>query len=129
MPAQILQWVCALIVLIGWSINTGICAYYYPRNTFSLLLGYYSIHLILVVMFYQTVYDSPFRSYLDIAAGLFSYKPLDIIEQTLNEFDMTRQRLVILNVIVVCNFIGYIAGFIFRIINPNPYRPKLYRWR
>jgi len=128
MPAQLAQWLCVIIMLIGWSANTGMSAYYYPRNTFSLLLTYYSICLILVTLFYRERFDSSIKVYLDIAAGLFSYKPLDILERTLIDFNM-QHRLVILHIIVACNFIGYIIGVIARIMNPNPYRPKLYKWR
>jgi hypothetical protein len=127
-PGQVIQWATALIMLIGWSVNTGMCAYFYPRNTFSLLLAYYSVCLILVTVFYQSMSGTMLRNVFGVISGLISYKPLDIISRVIRDF-FAMTELVMINILAGCNFIGYVIGFIARRVNPNPYRPKLYRWK
>lgn len=125
-PVHILQWVCALIMLIGWSLNTGMLSYHYPWNTAACLLGYYGISLVLVSLLYWADSGTLLKALLDIFAGLISFKPLHMFDRALKTVFM-RSEFAVINILVACCAVGYVMGLIFRRTHPNPYRPKLYR--
>lgn len=128
MLSQTLQWVCAILMIVGWSVNTGFAAYYYPMTTLSILLFYSGVSVIVITAQYMTQYGSIAHTLLHQWGGIISYKPLDILVMAILDFNIPHEIYVVGALIALCA-VGLAAGLIQRRIHPNPYHPKIMRSR
>lgn len=126
MISQIAQWATALFMLFGWSANTGMAAYHYPRNTLALILAYLGGSILLIMSMYAVPYSSTPHFWLNTLGGLLSFRPLGIFVKALLDFNI-RQELVVTCALSACCMAGYLVGLIVRRIRPNPYRPRFGR--
>jgi len=128
MLSQVLQWFFAFFMLLGWSVNTGMAAYYYPRKVLALIFGYAGVNILLIVAWYKTYYHSALNNFLLYFGGLFSYNPLDVFIQALLDFNIYHE-LFVTGFLVLCCVIAYIVAMVYRHFNPNPYRPRILKTR
>lgn len=124
MASQVAQWFCAFFMVFGWSVNTGMCAYHYPRTTLSLILVYTGINVLLIVLLYASTYASPLNKALILVGGALSYTPLDAFVRAILDFNIPHEVYVIA-FLVACCFVGYCVGLAYRRVRPNPYSPRM----
>ncbi len=122
--SQTAQWFCAAFMVLGWAINTGMASRHYPRATLALLLGYLGANILLIVGLYNTPQLSPLHSFLSDYAGIFSYKPLDIIIVAIVDFSLRHEFVVTYALAGLC-FCGWLIGQLYRRARPDPYRPTM----
>lgn len=123
MASQVAQWLCAFFMLFGWSANTGMFAYNYPRNALALILAYLGVSILVIMTMYSVPYSSSSHYWLNTLGGLLSFKPLAIFVKALLDFNI-QQEMVVTGALTACCFIAYLVGLIVRRIRPNPYRPR-----
>ena len=120
---EIILWFLGFFMLLGWGVNTGMCAYNYPRNTLSLLLAYFGANALLITGLHNASFGSTAYRIFDHAAGFFTYRPLEMIYQTLLDFSVFQEMWVVGIVLGFCA-VGFLSGLLYRQIRPNPYRPS-----
>lgn len=140
MISQVLQWFFASFMVLGWTINTAMAAYTFPRRTLSTLLVYAGVMLLIIVGLYNYAFDPASSRILQQLnssfpglntgllfrrlGGLLSFTPLDIFVQALLDFAIPHEIYITLFLVGAC-LIGWICGLVYRFIRPNPYRPKI----
>lgn len=128
MTSQVLQWFFAFFLLLGWSVNTGMAAYNFPRATLSLWLAYTGLHILAITSLYAAPYGSGRYTVLKAVSGFLSYRPLRIFTRVLEGLvPQFPPELCILGGLSACCLIGYLIGLVQRRVNPNPYRPRILR--
>lgn len=131
LPSQALQWFFAFFMLLGWSVNTGMAAYHYPRSAMAALLTYAGFNILVIAVLYMQDYRSALYQVLRGYGGVFSFKPLDILLQSLKPFTgvaLPWEYLVLFILLAGC-LLGYIIGLVQRRVSPNPYSPRILRRR
>jgi len=122
--SHIAQWFAAFIMLFGWSINTGMCAYYFPRRTLALILMYLGVSVLVIIWMYSAPYASATHNWLRLWGGVLNFKPLEILLMAILEFNVRHELVVTYTLGAFC-LLGYIVGIIYRYIRPDPYKPKM----
>jgi len=121
MQLYTLKWFFAFFMLFGWGVNTAMAAYHYPRRTMSGILMYVGFNILAIVGLYS--WDGVNRAVYYLG-GIFSFTPLDILVVALLDFNIPHELYVALLVFCICS-LGWIAGMLYRRVNPDPYRPKM----
>lgn len=125
---QIPQWFTAFFMVFGWSANTGMAAYHYPRATLSALLCYTGFNILITVTMYTVGSEGALGSLLWSFGGILSFKPLSIFVTTLKSLRPPWPwEMILLCGLVACMAIGFIVGLVQRRVNPNPYSPRIRR--
>ena len=122
--SQALQWFLAFFMLLGWTVTTGMASYHFPNRILSLLLMHLGINMLLIVALYNLNIGSRWTFVMLRLFGLFSFTPLDIIVNALINFNIPHEIYVTVLLFFSC-MLGWIAGFIYRKLNPDPYRPHI----
>ena len=124
---QIAQWFFGFFMLIGWAVNTAIATYSHPRGTLTFILAYFGVNAILIT----ALVEAPFRSVryiiLNHAAGAFTYRPLYMLYQTLQDLPVSREEMWITGLVAGSCAVGFVCGVFYRQIKPNPCRPTFIR--
>jgi len=123
-PIQIAQWVLGFFLLLGWGVNSAAAAYHYPRYTISFMLAYVGVSTLLVWGRYHSSFGTTAYTVLDHAAGALTYRPLAMLYQALQDFNIF-QELWLIGILTCCCAIGFLCGLIYRQIRPNPYHPTM----
>ncbi|MDL2233053.1 hypothetical protein LJC63_05675 [Ruminococcaceae bacterium OttesenSCG-928-L11] len=113
-----LQWIFAILMLLGWTVNTAMASYHFPRRTLSLILMYLGINMIAALLLYSIDYTLPILR----LAGILSFTPLDILIVALLDFTIPHE-LYMVGLVVGLAVLGWAAGLLYRRFHPNPYRP------
>lgn len=124
--SQILQWFFAFFMLFAWSVNTAMAACRNPRGTLSLLLAYGGIHALMLTAIYNADFRSGLYVVLRAVSGVFSFRPLGVFVHAVDPFNLYSELLV-LSVIVVCCFAGFLFGAVRHRVCPDPYHPRIIR--
>ena len=124
--AMAFQWFGAFFLVLGWSVNTGMTAYRYPRQALALLLAWRGISILVIMALYRSSYQSPLHWWLLNVGGALSFRPLDIFIVALLDFPVQHEMVVTCG-LGICCFVGWLCGVAFRWIRPDPYRPRMYR--
>ena len=127
--SQILQWFFSFFMVFGWSVNTGMAAYHFPRSTLSALLTYTGFHILIIITMYTAYSGSGLSILLRKAGGLFSYNALDIMVQALRPFPELDWEMVVTLFLACCCAVGFLIGLLHRRINPDPYSPRIRKAR
>ena len=118
------RWFGAFFMIFGWGVNTGMAAVYRPRDTLSLLMIYFGVSLMLITGWYMGYLSRIFGRYWgQIISGAFSYIPLYALVRALLDFNIPHE-IYAMGILTIFCLIGWLAGIVFRYLNPNPYRPK-----
>lgn len=128
-PSQLLQWFFSFFMVFGWSVNTGMAAYHFPRSTMSALLTYTGFNILIIVTMYSAYVGSGLYILLHKVGGILSFNALDIMVQALRPYNELDWEMVVLLFLVACCVIGYIIGLVHRRVNPSPYSPRIGRAR
>jgi hypothetical protein len=121
--SQVLQWFTAFFMVLGWAVNTGMAAYYYPRDVLGLMLVYAGANLALINLVYHNTWGSR-SGWLGELMGAASFTPLQIFVRALIDLNI-QQEVYVLAGMVACCAAGYLAGLLARRIYPNPYHPRI----
>lgn len=119
-----LQWFFAFFLILGWSVNTGMYAYHFPRSAMSSLLLYFGVNVLLIALMYVTGYGTVLNAVMIKVGGIFSFQPLDIVVRALLGFNIPHELYVLFG-LVFCGLIGYVCGVVMRRVRPDPYRPQM----
>lgn len=125
--ADIPQWFFAFFMLFGWSVNTGMAAYHFPRGALSALLAYGGFNTLVIVTLYTTDYRQGLHIFMRKVGGIFSFQPLDILVRNLKPITSAALpwEFIVLCVLLVCCLLGYLVGVVQRRVRPNPYSPRI----
>jgi len=118
------QWVFALVFLLGFGFTTYLAAYPYPRQTFSFILMYAGVNLIIYYFFYMSVFGTAAYVFLRDYGGALSYVPLGVLVDALNDSVQNAEVYVILTA-ALSMLVGYFAALVKRRVKPYPYSPKI----
>ncbi|MFV0400195.1 MAG: hypothetical protein ACK5LX_06180 [Oscillospiraceae bacterium] len=110
------------ILLVGWAVNTAMFCYRRPLAALAVPVGLEGFSLLGILLRTLGVFTGRF-SY--VLFGLPSYLPLSPFVGALSDFPGLNAELAVTLVLLGCCLIGYGVGFINRLVNPNPYRPRL----
>lgn len=121
------RWFFASFMILGFSVNTAMAAYHYPRKTLSALLAYGGFNILVIVMLYSTDYRQGLHIVMKKFGGILSFQPLSIYVEHLRPITSVQLpwEFVVLCVILAGCLLGYLAGLFQRRIHPNPYRPRI----
>jgi hypothetical protein len=122
--SQALQWFFAFFMVLGWCVNTGMATYHHPRKMLSNLLLYLGVNLLLITFLYNINAGSVANRIIMRAIGIFSYTPLDIFVMRLLDYNIPQEVYVTFFLFLAC-LLSWLAAFIYRKLNPNPYRPRI----
>jgi len=121
---MMMRWVFALIFLLGLGFTTYLAAYPNPGKTFSFILFYTGINLIVYYFFYISVFGTAAYVFLRDYGGALSYVPLGVLVDALNDSMLNAEVYVILTA-TACMLAGYLAALVKRRVKPYPYTPKI----
>ena len=123
---QIVQWFFGFVMLFWWAINTGQAAYEYPRQTTVFILAYAGVNALLITLIVDTPYSSRWWAVLDHAAGAFTYRPLYMLYESMQEASIFREMWMV-GIIAGACLVGFVWGMLYRQMRPDPYRPTFIR--
>ena len=132
---QVVQWFLGFFMLLGWTVNSGMAAYSYPRATFAFIMAYIGVNAALITALVNAsllpLVDASFGSasyiILDHAAGAFTFRPLYMLYGALREFSISHEELWVMGIAAAACVIGFICGMFARQLNPDPIRPTFIR--
>jgi len=120
--AHIVQWFFGFFMLLGWGVCTAMLAYNYPRGALAFMLAYFGVSVLLIYGLRSASFGSASYVFFDHVGGALSYRPLNMIYQTLLHFSIFQELWVILIIVGSCA-VGFVCGVLYRQVRPNPYRP------
>jgi len=124
MLSQILQWSFAVLMVLGWSVNTGLMAYRYPRTALSLVFFYVGLTVLAITLKYSSESGTPLHQFMRVWGGILSYKPLEIFIMALRDFNIPHEMYLMGAVVLLC-LVGYLVGLAYRRVRPDPYSPRI----
>jgi len=126
--SQVLQWVFAALLIVGWAINTGLLAYRWPWGALARILFYTGVNLLAITMLYAQPYGTVPQALLSRWGGILSYNVLSILIDALIDFNIPHE-IFVLGVLVAAQLIALVVGLGYRRVRPCPYRPVIRRSR
>lgn len=109
----ILQWICAAVMVLGWSVLTGFSAYRNGRRALGLLLLYASFVILDLAMVYTMAGQSRALHAIFNTLSLLTFRPLDILVVQLLDYNFP-QEIAVMGFLIACCLVGFLVGILCR---------------